>query len=691
MPNLESSIQYIKGVGPKMAQKLSKVGIKTVQDLIFYYPRTWIDFSNPQPVFGLRIGQEVVVKVTIKEIKSEHTFKKRLSIIRALASDQSGDINLVWFNQSYLINNIKIGQELIISGKVAYDFKEKNKIIIPNLYETDAVILPIYPETAGLTSKYLRKIIKFVLNLNLVKEFLPHNILANQKLIGLRSAIAQIHFPNSKNDLQAAKNRLAFDELFLIILKLLIIKKNLSLVKTQPIKTSVPIIQKLIKKLPFQLTNAQKKASWEILQDLAKSLPMNRLLQGDVGSGKTIVAIMAALQVIKNGYQVVWMTPTEILANQHFNGAIKILKDFNISISLITGTQTRINNTKVQNKNNLKKVALLSDLVIGTHSLIQDKIDFRKLNLVIIDEQHRFGVSQRASLVGGPTQIGAEGVPHFLSMTATPIPRTLALSIYGDLNISVINEMPLGRQKIITKLVDQINRDMTYDFIRKQVKKGRQIFVICPLIEEKNKEQEVRSKLFEIERKSVKKEYEKLSKDIFPDLKIAMLHGKISSKEKDAIMSKFKNKEIDIIISTSVVEVGIDIPNASVMVIEDADRFGLSQLHQFRGRVGRGEHQSYCLLFTNSLSPQTLRRLKYMVEYSDGFKLAEKDLEIRGPGQLSGIIQHGLPDLKIASLTDTIMTNQAREAAEQVVKNGLINFAPLKQKLEELEIQHHLE
>ncbi len=680
MLTLESSVQYIKGVGPKMAHKMEKLGIKTVNDLISYYPRNWLDLSKPQSISSLRIGQEAVIKVKIDEIQQQHTFKKRISIVKIIASDESGQISLVWFNQPYLINNFKVGQKLIIYGKVNYDFKEKEKILMPELYNFETKILPIYSLTSGITSKYLRKIIKTILDLNLSTEFLPENILKDEKLLDFPTAIQEIHFPNNKAMLEKAKKRLSFNELFLIILKMSVTKKNYKNIPALPNKIHVSIIQKLINQLPYQLTNAQRKTSWEILQDLSKPLPMNRILQGDVGSGKTIVAIIAALVVIKNGYQVVWMAPTEILARQHYENVSKLLKPFNIKVAFLTSSS--------KSKLKTEKLVIDSELTIGTHALIQDKVFFNNLGLVIIDEQHRFGVKQRAALL---SKHSCKTTPHFLSMTATPIPRTLALTIYGDLDISIINEMPKNRKTIITKLVDPTNRNKAYEFIRQKVQAGRQAFVICPLIEERIERTEVRKNLFDMEKKSVVAEYKKLSEQIFPDLKIAMLHGKLKAKEKTKIMQDFKNKKIDIIVSTSVVEVGVDVPNAAIIVIEDADRFGLSQLHQFRGRVGRSEHQSYCLLFTNSLSPQTTKRLKYMVEFSDGLKLAEKDMEIRGPGQLSGNIQHGLPDLKIASLTDTITINQARSAAEKVITKKWLDFAPLKNKLNELEIQYHLE
>ena len=749
MIKLDTPIQYLKGVGPKMSNKLSKLEIKAIQDLLFYFPRTWNDLSQVMPILQLRIGNSYNIKAKIIQISSQRSLRKKMSIISANVEDVAtpevaystggysrqitnqndftqatsgvARLKIVWFNQPFLIQNFKVGQTWIFSGKVEWDFQNQCKVMTSPTYESEAKIFPIYPETQGVTSKYLCRLIKNVLDQDIaLEDYLPHEIKSGENLIDLNSAIRQIHQPNNQKEISEAKKRLAFDELFLIVLRMMIIKRELSVQNAPKMNVDKNSLVKLTKSLPYQLTNAQRKAAWEIIQNLSKSTPMNRLLEGDVGSGKTIVAAMATLNVIKNDYQVVWMAPTEILALQHFDNINRLLEEFDIYIALLTANNkariSDIKNQKSKIKNNDKQYAisdtLSADLIIGTHALIQEGIEFNNLGLVIIDEQHRFGVKQRAKLAASRTYADTKNhadlrghtqrqsassqrssalVPHFLSMTATPIPRTLALSLYGDLDISVLDEIPKGRQKVITRLVDPVNRDKAYQFIRDQVRNGRQAFVICSLIEENDKRLAISNKLFDLERKSVKKEYEKLSNEIFPDLKIAIMHGRMKAKEKEKIMSDFKNSKINILVSTSVIEVGIDVPNATIMMIENADRFGLAQLHQFRGRVGRGKHQSYCLLFSSSLSSEENRRLKSMVECNDGFKLAEKDLEIRGPGQFAGSLQHGLPDLKMASLTDIILLTKVRRAAEKIVNHGIENYFILSQKIKEFDSLNHLE
>lgn len=702
MLKFDTPIQFVKGVGPKMSQRLKKIGIENIQDLLFYFPRSWDDLSVVTPVNQIKIGNNYNIYAKIVEIGNHRTPKKRMNITTVLAKDKSGgEIKILWFNQPFLTRNFKTCEWWIFSGKIEWDFSTKSKIMVSPTYEKKAAIISIYPETEGVNSKYLRRLASTLIALHLpTPEFLPDDFLKKESLMGLEEAISEIHLPSSIQKLYAAKRRLAFDELFLIILRMMCIKKELAMEKSPQLDTKVQELVKFSNDLPYKLTDAQRKASWEIIKDTARTIPMNRLLEGDVGSGKTVVAAMAALNAIKNEYQVVWMAPTEILANQHFESANKLFKDFDIKISLLTGSQVRVKSKSGKNNiKELKSLAQNSDLIIGTHALIQEGIKFPNLGLVIIDEQHRFGVRQRFAL----TQTSySKLTPHFLSMTATPIPRTLALSLYGDLDISVINEMPPGRQKIITQLVDPVNREKAYHFARQEIQKGHQMFVICPLIEIKNKKPDAKSQnLFESERKSVLKEYEKLRKEIFPELNIAYLHGKMKSKEKERIMADFsakgesasggKNKKIHILVATSVIEVGIDIPNATLMMIEDADRFGLAQLHQFRGRIGRGKHQSYCLIFTQSLSPETIKRLQILVDCADGFRLAEKDLALRGPGELAGALQHGMPDLKMASLTDIILINLARSVAEKIVGSGLENYPMLVKKLKEFEMENHLE
>lgn len=679
MVKLETPVQYLTGVGPVMAKKLKRLGIETVRDLLFYFPRAWDDFSRPRPINSLRIGEDAIIKAKILQIKQNRTRRKWMSIVEALLVDDAGQIKAIWFNQPFLMKILKPGDEWLFAGKVGYDRNLKVKILNVYQYEKEPIILPVYPETEGLTSKYLRKLIKPLIAQidNLSEDFLPHKISEEEDLIVLNTALRNIHFPSNSENAVVARQRLAFDELFLIALRMLKIKKELSENRSVALKFDQSILKKFVENLPFKFTNAQRKAAWEIIKDLERRVPMNRLLEGDVGSGKTVVAAMAVLVAAKNNAQSVWLAPTEILANQHFKNVAELLKPFNISIGLLTSANKKADLSK-------------DDLIIGTHALFQKNVIFENLGLIIIDEQHRFGVKQRAHL-----RKQGDLIPHLLSMTATPIPRTLALALYGDLDISIIDEMPPGRQKVITRVISPENRQKAYDFIRQEIQNGRQVFVICPLIEPASPAGRPKDSkpinLFEVDRKSAVQEYEKLSKQIFPDLKIGLLHGRLKSKEKEATMKKFHGGKLDILVSTAVVEVGIDVPNATIMMIEGAERFGLAQLHQFRGRVGRGKHQSYCFLFSESWSENTKKRLEAMIHCHNGFELAEKDLQIRGPGELVGIRQSGLPDLKMASLSDIILVKKARAAAEKTIDEGIEKYPKLLMKLREFETERHLE
>ena len=682
MLELKTSVQYLTGVGPVMAKKLKRLGIGTVRDLLFYFPRRYDDFSKPQNINQLQISQDAIVKASIVQIKQSRTRRRWMSIIDALLTDDTGQIKAIWFNQPFLMKILKPGQEFLFAGKVNYDFKTGAKTLSVSNYEKEpplgTLILPVYPETEGLTSKYLRKIIRpLISNVdNLIIDFLPDEIKEREGLIDLKEAIKNIHFPRETNNILESQQRLGFDELFLIALRMIERKTELQREMAPAMNIDKDFLKKFVSKLTFKLTNAQRKAAWEIICDLAKNVPMNRLLEGEVGSGKTVVAAMAAAVTTKNNYQAIWLAPTEILANQHYQNVSKILMPFKIKVGLLTAA------------NKLADL-LKDDLIIGTHALIQKDVSFPRLGLIIIDEQHRFGVKQRAHLrktEGGRRK--TEIIPHLLSMTATPIPRTLALSLYGDLDLSILDELPPGRQKIITKAIDPRNRHQAYEAIRGEIKKGRQAFVICPLIEDSKANVK---KLFDLDKKSVTSEYQKLSKQIFPEFKIGMLHGRLKSKEKEKVMKDFSLGKLDLIVSTAVVEVGIDIPNATVMMIEGAEHFGLAQLHQFRGRVGRGEYQSYCYLFADSWSENTKKRLEAMVNCNNGFELAEKDLQIRGPGELIGIRQSGLPDLKMASLGDIILVKKARAVAEKIFRDDLNKYPKLKEKLAEFEKETHLE
>jgi ATP-dependent DNA helicase RecG len=704
MLSLSTKIEQLKKVGPTYLKKLHKLQIKTIRNLFFHFPHRYDDFSQITPISQLQLGQITTIQGKIAEIKTTQTPWRKMSLTEAVIADRTGTIRAVWFNQPYLNRTLHQGKIVNLSGKVTFAGETlcfsnpayevvKGRPLRSDKCPTSEVgefthtgrLVPVYHETAGLSSRYLRYLIKPLLPLaDKIIDFLPEPIKKEFKLMNLNQAIKQIHFPDNNQLAERARQRLAFDELFLIQLMVLKQREKLAQAKAPSIPFNQKLIKSFVQSLPFQLTNDQRLAAWQIFQDLAKAEPMNRLLNGDVGSGKTIVAIMAALETAKADYQVALMAPTEILAKQHFQTFQDFLKKSNLNIALLTGADNVAANDQKITRPQLKKQIAQGkiDIVIGTHALIQESLSFKNLALAIVDEQHRFGVAQRAALQQKIYQIedGLPTIPHLLSMTATPIPRTLTLTIYGDLDISLLKEMPKGRQKIITKIVPPADRQKAYNFIKDQIKQKKQVFVICPLIDESEK----------LEVKSVTQEYEKLSQDIFPQFKIAMLHGKLKPKEKEEIMKKFKEGKTDILVSTSVVEVGIDVPNATVMMIEGADRFGLAQLHQFRGRIGRGTDQSYCFLFTDSTAKKTHQRLKALLTCQNGFELAEKDLKIRGPGDFTGTRQWGLPDLTMASLDDLELIQQTRQAAKKVLENNLFNPI-LEEKLKEFQKIVHLE
>ncbi|MEK7579660.1 MAG: ATP-dependent DNA helicase RecG [Patescibacteria group bacterium] len=693
--NLETPIENLRYAGKNYLPKLKKLGIKTIKDLLWHFPARYDDWTESGKVEDIKPNEKISIIGKVAKIENKRIFPRRMVLTTASIEDETGRVKAVWYNQPFLVNTIKPGKLFSLSGKVksdkygmylqnpAYEMV-KSEIRDDNLKHT-AGLIPVYPETEGLTSRYLRFLIKPLLIKfsDKVPEFLPKEIIERQKILDVRTALKEIHFPSSLEKAEEARRRFAFDELFMLQLKALSERRKMQRQKSVSIKFNQAAIKNFVSSLPFELTGAQKIALWEILKDLEKPWPMNRLLNGDVGSGKTAVAMAAALETAKAGYQSAIMAPTEVLANQHFQSFSKALKDFDLKIGLLTSSGQ-------------KGEGISADIVIGTHSLIQENIDFKNLALVVVDEQHRFGVEQRASLL---KKQNSSFLPHLLSMTATPIPRTLALTIYGDLDISILNELPKGRTPIETKLIPPDDRKKAQDFIREQIKEGRQVFVICPRIEitensvsklqPKNKQLSLKDYL-KYEVKAVKAEYEKLSKEVFKDLRVAMLHGKMKSKEKEEIMSKFKNRDFDILVSTSVIEVGVDVPNATIMMIEGAERFGLAQLHQFRGRVGRGEHKSYCLLFTESPLVGETRRLRALLKTNDGFKLAEMDLKIRGPGEFTGTKQSGIPDLAMASLADVNLIKQARSESKLILKE-IARYPLILKKLEEFNKKIHLE
>jgi len=713
MLTLQTPLEQIQSIGPRFTNKLKKLGIKTVKDLAWHFPTRYEDFSEIYKIADLAPRQEATIRGKIVEISGRRAWHRRLYVIEALISDGTDSIRAVWFNQPYIKNVLQPGREANFSGKVSVS--KENEIYFSNPtyeltrgYGQDETkhtgrIVPIYPETKGLTSKGLRYLIQPLLkNLPPIAETIPPEFLKKEKLPGINAALEQIHFPETLEAALNAKKRFAFEDLF--TLQLLNIRERLKLAreKAPALEIEIENVKTILSRLPFELTNSQKKSLWEIIQDLRKNHPMNRLLQGDVGSGKTIIAAITAILVAENDYQTAFMAPTEILARQHFNTFIKFFQTFENGVALLTSSEAEIFygqelRTKTKKQSLIKEITDGKIAVIfGTHALIQKNIAFRNLGLVVIDEQHRFGVRQRAVLIKNK-----KIVPHFLSMSATPIPRTLSLTVFGDLDLSLITELPKNRKPIITKAVAPIDRARAYAFIRGQIKKNRQAFVICPRIEPRTiaDQQLTAVNLQQLEIKSVKEEYEKLSKKIFPDLKVAMLHGKLKAKEKEKIMSAFANasadkaERIDILVATSVVEVGVDVPNATIMMIEGSERFGLAQLYQFRGRVGRGEHQSFCFLFSESGSKATQQRLKSIVEAKNGLELAEHDLKIRGPGEFFGTVQTGIPDLAMKAVQNPELVKSAREAAVTIIKADptLKNHSAILEKLNEFKKEIHWE
>ncbi|MBI5412290.1 ATP-dependent DNA helicase RecG [Candidatus Peregrinibacteria bacterium] len=674
---------------------LKEMGILTIQDLLFYFPRAYEDLSHFKRVAEVKDGEVVTLQGVLKTLRNERT-RTRKTITRGLFCDDGGSaIACVWFNQPHLIRMVPVNAEVVVSGKVARSYGSTGAVRSYGSMGGDLTLqnpevelkkeaqihtgrlVPVYPQHERITSKWLRTKIHPLLYLTKdLPEILPDFIREREKLMSRSEAVREIHFPTSEGSqtfaslqLKKAKDRLAYDELFLLQLRAVMAKRawqqsGLAVKTTRTIPLDVELVKRFFKSLPFTPTGAQKVAIYEILKDMGKPFPMMRLLEGDVGSGKTIVAFMAMLAAVSAGFQVVLMAPTEVLARQHFGTIQRLLDGFGAGLGMdkaclvptIPAPALLIGSMKTAEKhavmNGLKDGTIF--IVVGTHALIQEDVQFRQLGLAVIDEQHRFGVKQRDMLI-------AHGGPHVLNMTATPIPRTLAMVAYGDQDLSVLNEMPSGRQTIITKVVPPEHVGTVHRFVADKIRKKEQVFVICPLIDE--------SDVLEV--KSVKREFEHLQKEVFPEFRVSMLHGKLKSSEKEAVMQSFVEGTTDILVSTSVIEVGIDVPNATMMLIEGADRFGLSQLHQFRGRVGRGKQQSYCFLYTQSNSAAAFARLKAMTEFSDGFRLAEMDLKLRGPGEVYGVRQSGIPDFKLATLSDGVLVARIRKTAEELLDEDL--------------------
>lgn len=695
--NLDTPLRHITGIGFTQGQRLAQLNLLTVRDLINHFPFRYDDFSETVQINEAQLNQKVTLKGEIWSIKNIYT-RSRKVLTQAVFNDGTNSINLTWFNSSYLTKSILVGDRLQVSGRLT-KYGSKLSIIMPvwekdtNLNESRRTnhehlhtggLIPVYPETEGLSSKWLRtKLAQILPKVELfIEDPLPEEIKNN--MLPLKEAYKKIHFPQSEDDIKKSHERLEFDEIFWIQLKTLIVK-NLWKDKKPVEKFRIDDLRFKIdgfkKSLPFSLTNSQQQVLNEIFADLEKGKPMNRLVQGEVGSGKTVVAAIASYVAYLNGYKTQYMAPTEILAFQHYETFKKLLEPMGLKIGIYTGSRKKVHGSSLVSSskktkpttrpffesNKLTNNQLTSDVIIGTHALLSGKLDVSDVGLIIIDEQQRFGVQQRAYLRNKAK------IPHFLTMTATPIPRTVALTLYGDLDLSIITELPKGRIPVKTHFVPTKKRKDAYGFIQKRIEEGEQVYIITPLIEISETLATVRA---------AKDEFENLQK-IFPKLKLGLLHGRLKSKEKEEVLNDFKDKKLDILVSTSVVEVGVDVPNATIMVIEGAERFGLAQLHQLRGRVGRGNTQSYCFLFSSNEDSSTVSRLKNLERISDGLKLSEIDLKIRGSGEIFGLRQSGRFDLKLASFNDLELIEKTRTAAEGILENSptLDKYPALKVKL----------
>ncbi len=668
MVDLEKNIQYLKGVGPAKAALLNKLGIFSINDMVEHFPRTYEDRTRLRNIVDLMDGDYALFVGKIQTDIKVQRIRKNLSIFSTFACDDTDNIKLTWFNQRYIKDRIKCGMSYIFYGKVQVEYGRKviDNPQIYNLAELDKVqgIYPVYTLTSGITQNYLFKLINTIYEDEVFKQdIFSDDFRKKYNLADINYALKNIHFPENFSAIDRARNRIIFEELFLLQLALMTLKDNSLGVKKENTYSDIDDSE-FAKLLPFELTGAQKRVIEEIKQDLASNKIMNRLVQGDVGCGKTMVAAISMYIAVKNGYQATMMAPTTILANQHYNELKPYFDKLGMSVEIITSSTTKKNKEIISNKLKNKEI----DILIGTHSLIEDNIEFNNLSLVITDEQHRFGVKQRMKLTNKGKSVDT------IVMTATPIPRSLAIILYGDLDLSIIDEMPLGRTPVKTYVVDKTYEFRINNFIRKNVEAGRQIYVVCPLVENNDT----------LDLKSVEEIYEKYKNEYFKDLSVEFLHGKMKNKEKDDIMQRFKDNKINILISTTVIEVGISVSNATVMIIENADRFGLAALHQLRGRVGRGSFESYCILKSDNKSQKARDRLKIMEKSNNGFEIAETDLEIRGPGDFFGIRQSGLPEFKLANLLkDMKILKSAQQAVKDILKEDKYLKAPENQLIRE--------
>ena len=681
---LDDDISRLRSVGARVKPRLERLGIQTIRDLIYHFPHRHDDFTNIRTIAELVPGEPQSLIAAVWEV-TESVGRGKTKSAQAVLSDHTGNIRVIWFNQGYIKNILKPGMRVIIRGEPKVylgrlSFQSPDYEIIGSREDDDRGVhqeklQPVYPLTDGLYQRTIRRIVKEALDAALahVREYLPDDILRMHDLMPLRDAISRMHHPESAEQAEAARRRLAFDEL--LMLQLTVARRRAQWQESGgaiPLQSDDGLLDGFLGKLPYSLTAAQSGALAEILGDMRREIPMGRLLQGDVGSGKTVVAIAALLTAALNGYQAALMAPTEILAEQHFLTAAEMLSaltadpdaldapaaEIYVSVRmpsrekpLVVGLLTGSLSKRAKDEMHRRIAAAEVDIVIGTQALIQSAVEMPNLALVVVDEQHRFGVMQRNAMRH------KSGPPHMLVMSATPIPRSLALTLCGDLDLSTIDELPPGRQPVKTIRVEPAQRHATYDFVRAQIRAGRQAFIICPLVEESEA----------IQARAATEEYERLSKEVFPDLRLGLLHGRMSFNDKEAVMSRFQDGELNILVSTPVIEVGIDVPNASVMLIDGAERFGLAQLHQFRGRVGRGSHQSYCLLLSDAPGAEARERLKIMERVSDGFQLAEEDLRIRGPGDYMGTRQSGILDMKVARISDQDILLLARKEAARIL------------------------
>ncbi len=674
---LTDSVDKLKGVGPALAAKFHRLGVDSIEDLLRYYPRRYQDYSEVTPIVDLRPGQ-VTVKGKFKQVRGRYA-RRGLHITEGVLSDKTSSVRVIWFNQPYRAEAISAADEYFVSGNFELGH-QRLQIMNPSAEKVSdfqahtARIIPVYRESKDVKSTEIRRAIKAALQSRVkMRSHLPADVEKEYKLGSLERALTQVHFPENAKDVEAAKRRLGFEEIFELILAHLLIKQDTNREKALPVLFKPDLAKEFVKHLPFELTTSQRITTWQAYQDIEQPKPMNRLVEGDVGSGKTVVAAMLAAMTMREGFQVAVMAPTEILARQHAKTFYDLLKPLGLAdeVSLLVGSMTAAQKKTAYAKIKSGEVRC----IVGTHALIQDKVDMHSLALVVVDEQHRFGVEQRKKLLKK-----AGHMPHMLSMTATPIPRSLALTVYGDLDISILKEKPPGRVPAVTKLVSPNHRLSLYKEVDKQLSKGGQAFVVCPLIDESAV----------VQAKSATQVHKELTK-LLPGRKIGLLHGKMKAEDKQAIMQDFIDRKFDLLVSTTVIEVGVDVPNANIMLIEAPERFGLAQIHQLRGRIGRGSEQGHCyLLLSDDKTPS--RRLRAIENSNDGFKLAELDLELRGPGAIYGQYQHGLLDLRMVNLTDTKLIAQARQAAGNIVKSdpNLLQYPLVKARIASLQKIVHL-